>query len=320
MNLELLFKYLFGHSTGTVSLSEALSSNVILIILLVLISFATVGALYGVGTKIFGKKDAWKAVVPFYNFFVLFKSVDLNPYLSIPICLPVIGLIPLGIFNFTLPRSFGQKTNFCVLAIFFPAVIMFMLGYDKKYEYEYIKGKNVPFKDDFRTVMPEDLPKSTNGAPVPAGSLVSRSAAVAAEQAEKLRREQEEKAKKEAELKKQKEEEEKAKKQAAEEAIDVFADEKQNFGPSSAAIKFQFSTGKFNSAKEVSGEAARAVNEVREAQLRQSETTTTQTVQPAVATSSQSTEDPDAARRAATASINLRTTPAQPSVPTPPAQ
>jgi hypothetical protein len=192
---------------------------------------------------------------------LLFRAVDLNPYFAIATIIPGIGIIPYAIFSFLIPKAFAQKSDMQILSIFFPYVTFNMLGFDKKYEYQYVKGKNVAFKNEFRTVMPEDLTKdaltpasAVNGAAVSSiaqESAISRAASAAAEQ-NRLIIEEQEKAAAAEEAKKKAEEE--AKKKEASKAktedykYDIFSSEKDN-GPESASLNISFNivNGKFKS-------------------------------------------------------------------------
>ena len=264
MNLDLIFQLFTDneYSANKPSLETVLTENLILIFLVLIIIIAIVVGKYAIGEKIFGKGKGWKAIIPFYGFFELFRAVDLNPFLSIIIIVPIIGLIPLAIFSFTMPKAFGAKKDLQILSIFVPFITYNMIGFDKQYEYQYVKGKNIAFKNEFRTVMPEDL---SSDALMPSGAVsgaaispmfakqseISRAASAAAEQTRLIREEQEKQEKAEAEKKAAEEAKKKAAKQNPDDFdYDIFDNkENENVGPESSNIDFNFKlvNGRFKS-------------------------------------------------------------------------
>lgn len=265
MNFDIIIKFITGginHDPTTPALSQVLSSNVVLIIILSLLLIALTVGKYAIAMKMLGKKKAWQSLIPIYGLMLLFRLVDLNPYLAIAIIVPGVGLIPYGIFCFFIPKAFGQKIDKQILAVFFPYVMFNIIGFDEKYEFQYVKGKNVAFKNEFRTVMPEDLSKealmptdAVNGAAVASmiakESVISRAASAAAEQTRKIIEEQERIAAEEARKKKEEEEAKKAAKNKPEDfKYDIF-DNNEDLGPEAASLGIEFNVvnGKFQSAK-----------------------------------------------------------------------
>lgn len=272
MDFDIIIKFITGglnHDPTTPKFDKVMSNNVVLIVILSIILIALIVGKYMIATKMLGKKKAWKSLIPFYGLMSLFKLVDLNPYFAIAVYIPIIGIIPYALFSFGIPKAFGQKTDMQVLSIFFPYVIFNMLGFDKKYEFQYVKGKNVAFKDEFRTVMPEDLAKdaltpadAVNGAAITSmvakESMISRAASAAAEQTRLIREEQEKAAAEEARKKKEEEEAKKAEKNKPEDFnYDIF-DSKTETGPEAASlgISFNMVNGRFQSATAASAPAA----------------------------------------------------------------
>ena len=265
MNFDLIFKFFTSseYDTSRPTLGAVIGSNAALVAFITIIILAVEVGKYALGIKIYGKDKAYKAIIPVYGLMQLFKSVDLNPYLAIVSYIPVVGIIPFSIFSFYVPKAFGQKIDYQVLSIFAPYAIFNMLGFDPKYEFQYVKGKNVAFKDEFRTVMPEDLSgdaltpaAAVKGAAVSTmaakESMVSRAASAAAEQTRIIREEQErveqEEAKKQAEAEAAK----KAAKQKTEDFnYNIFDNSTEaQSGPEAASlgIDFKMMNGRFQSA------------------------------------------------------------------------
>lgn len=263
MDLQLLNSFFLSSDTyeKRPSFAAVIEGNMVLVAVLAIWIILSIIGLYGIGTKIWGKKDAYKAIIPFYNFFKLFEAVELNPFLSIIVWIPIIGIVPLAVFHFFLAKAFGLNVTYQIISIIFPQIIYLMLGFDKKYEYQYIKGKNVAFADDFKTIMPEEL---TRDALTPAGAVngaavsgmtakesdIARASAAAMEQNAKLYAEIAAKKKAEADKKAAEEAARKAAKLSDSDLnYDIFDEEKENYGPESVSLNFKVQTigGKFQS-------------------------------------------------------------------------
>ena len=261
MNYKLIEDYITGnlqHKPNTPTLDAVISANMAMLIFSLLIVIALVVGKYAIATKILGKKDALKSLIPFYGLMLLFRGVDLNPWLAITCFIPFIGIIPYAIFCFYVPKAFGLPMAYQVSTVFVPYVMFNVFGFDKKYEYQYIKGKNVAFKNEFRTVMPEDMTtpaSAVNGAAVGSivakESMISRAASAAAEQTRIIREEQERQAEEEARKKAEEEAKKKAdetKKKTEEFNYDIFSS--KSVGPESASLNISFNivNGRFQSA------------------------------------------------------------------------
>lgn len=188
-----------SYSDGALTFLDVVQRNAGVLLLLLFLSLVALVGLVLVWRKIYGKDKLWRALVPFYNLFQLFRSIDLNPYLSIAVFLPFVGLVPLALFNFYLPRAFGLKgIVYSLAAVCFPWLMLLILGVDKKYEFQYVKGKNVPFKDSFRIPVPGESgydAASTPNEVGAVGSQISQAAALNMARNEELRREAAERAK-----------------------------------------------------------------------------------------------------------------------------
>lgn len=152
MNFQKIYDYFFSNNymTKMPSLGEVLASNIITLLLLLIVL-----GLYIVGKvlllkKIYGEKKMWQGAIPVLGLMELYDAVELNKLFAISILIPVIGLIPYFIFCYKLPAAFGEKQPaFPYLTIFFSPIIMLMLATDQKYEYQYVRGKNIPFQGAF---------------------------------------------------------------------------------------------------------------------------------------------------------------------------
>lgn len=152
MNFQKIYDYFFSNNymTKMPSLGEVLASNIItLLLLLIVLGLYIVGKVL-LMKKIYGEKKMWQGAIPVLSLMKLYDAVELNKLFAISILIPVLGLIPYFIFCYKLPAAFGEKQPaFPFLTIFFSPIIMLMLATDQKYEYQYVRGKNVPFQGAF---------------------------------------------------------------------------------------------------------------------------------------------------------------------------
>lgn len=152
MNFQKIYDYFFSNNymTKMPSLGEVLASNIItLLLLLIVLGLYIVGKVL-LMKKIYGEKKMWQGAIPVLGLMKLYDAVELNKLFAISILIPVLGLIPYFIFCYKLPAAFGEKQPaFPYLTIFFSPIIMLMLATDQKYEYQYVRGKNIPFQGAF---------------------------------------------------------------------------------------------------------------------------------------------------------------------------
>ena len=152
MNFQKIYDYFFSNNymTKMPSFGEVLASNVITLLLLLIILGLYVAGKVLLMKKIYGEKKMWQGAIPVLGLMKLYDAVELNKLFAISILIPVLGLIPYFIFCYKLPAAFGEKQPaFPYLTIFFSPIIMLMLATDQKYEYQYVRGKNVPFQGTF---------------------------------------------------------------------------------------------------------------------------------------------------------------------------
>ena len=152
MNLQKIYDYFFSNNyvTKMPTFSEVLASNIITLLLLLIALGLYIAGKVLLMKKIYGEKKMWQGAIPVLGLMKLYDAVELNKLFAISILIPVIGLIPYFIFCYKLPAAFGEKQPaFPFLTIFFSPIIMLMLATDQKYEYQYVRGKNVPFQGAF---------------------------------------------------------------------------------------------------------------------------------------------------------------------------
>lgn len=152
MNLQKIYDYFFSNNymTKMPTFGEVLASNVITLLLLLIILGLYIAGKVLLLKKIYGEKKMWQGAIPVLGLMKLYDAVELNKLFAISILIPVLGLIPYFIFCYKLPAAFGEKQPaFPYLTIFFSPIIMLMLATDQKYEYQYVRGKNIPFQGAF---------------------------------------------------------------------------------------------------------------------------------------------------------------------------
>lgn len=152
MNFQKIYDYFFSNNymTKMPTFGEVLASNLITLLLLLIILGLYIAGKVLLMKKIYGEKKMWQGIIPVLGLMKLYDAVELNKLFAISILIPVLGLIPYFIFCYKLPAAFGEKQPaFPYLTIFFSPIIMLMLATDQKYEYQYVRGKNVPFQGAF---------------------------------------------------------------------------------------------------------------------------------------------------------------------------
>ena len=152
MNFQKIYDYFFSNNymTKMPTFGEVLASNVITLFLLLIILGLYIAGKVLLMKKIYGEKKMWQGAIPVLGLMKLYDAVELNKLFAISILIPVLGLIPYFIFCYKLPAAFGEKQPaFPYLTIFFSPIIMLMLATDQKYEYQYVRGKNIPFQGSF---------------------------------------------------------------------------------------------------------------------------------------------------------------------------
>ena len=262
MNLDsiLLFFTTGAFDPTHPTLGQVLAANLGLVFALLFFFITLEIGRYLVGIKIFGKQKAYKAIIPVYGLMQLFYAINLKSWLALICYLPIVGLIPFAIFSFLLPKAFATPISIQILTLLFPWLGFNLIGFDKKYEFQYQKGKNVAFKNEFRTVMPEELSPAVtgdsatsaqNGTLLANASMISCAASAAAEQTRVMLEQQEQAAQLEAMQKKQAEEAaKKAEKHKAEEfKYDIFdSNSKEEKESSVLDFEFRMVNGRFQSA------------------------------------------------------------------------
>ena len=163
MNFQKIYDYFFSNNymTKMPTFGEVLASNIITLLLLLIILGLYIAGKVLLMKKIYGEKKMWQGAIPVLGLMKLYDAVELNKLFAISILIPVIGLIPYFIFCYKLPAAFGEKQPaFPYLTIFFSPIIMLMLATDQKYEYQYVRGKNVPFQGAFALNSAQTAPEA----------------------------------------------------------------------------------------------------------------------------------------------------------------
>ena len=152
-----------------------------IIIALVVLYVIYVAACWFVFKK--AKYEPWKALIPVYNWFIMFQIIGYNKWLSLLMLVPVVNIGFYVWMCLGLAKAFSQKEGFAIGLMVLNPVFMWFLAMGKQYEYAYAKGKQIPFADAFKspTAQPEQpakpeqpaqqpaqpAPESTQPAPVP---------------------------------------------------------------------------------------------------------------------------------------------------------
>ena len=169
MNFQKIYDYFLSNNymTKMPTFGEVLASNLITLLLLLIILGLYIAGKVLLMKKIYGEKKMWQGAIPVLGLMKLYDAVELNKLFAISILIPVLGLIPYFIFCYKLPAAFGEKQPaFPYLTIFFSPIIMLMLATNQKYEYQYVRGKNVPFQGAFALNRAQTAPTEAPAQPV----------------------------------------------------------------------------------------------------------------------------------------------------------
>jgi hypothetical protein len=74
-------------------------------------------------------EDGWKAIIPFYNLYVLLKIVGREGWWLILFFIPIVNFVVWILVSIDLAKSFGQSGWFAVGLIFLPFVFAVILGF-----------------------------------------------------------------------------------------------------------------------------------------------------------------------------------------------
>lgn len=83
--------------------------------------------------KIFIKagEKGYKAIIPFYNLYILFKIAFKDGSIAFSLLIPVIWIGMIFVVNYKLARSFGKSKLFSILTSLLPPLFYLIIGFDK---------------------------------------------------------------------------------------------------------------------------------------------------------------------------------------------
>ena len=74
-------------------------------------------------------EPGWKAIVPFYNMYMLVKIADGKGIKFLLFLIPIVGFVYDIIFSIRLAKAFGKGTGFGIGLFFLPNVFSLILGF-----------------------------------------------------------------------------------------------------------------------------------------------------------------------------------------------
>ena len=74
--------------------------------------------------------EGWKAIIPFYNMYLLYKLSWGNGWLFLITCIPCVGFIFNIIVSIKTAKAFGKGTGFGIGLWLVPCVFYMILGFD----------------------------------------------------------------------------------------------------------------------------------------------------------------------------------------------
>ena len=81
--------------------------------------------------KMFKKagEAGWKALIPFYNTYILCKIVDGKGIKFLLLLIPIVNIVYLILLDIRMAKAFGKGTGFIIGLIFLPNIFYLILGF-----------------------------------------------------------------------------------------------------------------------------------------------------------------------------------------------
>lgn len=114
--------------------------------------------------KIFEKagEAGWKSIIPFYNYYILFKIVWGNGLLFLLMFIPFVNFIIAIILEVKLAKAYGQSGGFAVGLIFLPNIFTLILAFGSS---QYVGPNGIPANNGFGYGQPGYGPQNFNQQP-----------------------------------------------------------------------------------------------------------------------------------------------------------
>lgn len=114
--------------------------------------------------KIFEKagEAGWKSIIPFYNYYILFKIAWGNGLLFLLMFIPFVNFIIAIILEVKLAKAYGQSGGFAVGLIFLPNIFTLILGFGSA---QYVGPNGIPANNGFGYGQPGYGPQNFNQQP-----------------------------------------------------------------------------------------------------------------------------------------------------------
>jgi len=86
-------------------------------------------------------QEGWKAIIPFYNLYILLQIVGREGWWLILFFIPIVNIVVYVVVSLDLAKSFGRSGWFAVGLIFLPVICPLILGFgDARYVGPAAKG------------------------------------------------------------------------------------------------------------------------------------------------------------------------------------
>ena len=114
--------------------------------------------------KIFEKagEAGWKSIIPFYNYYILFKIAWGNGLLFLLMFIPFVNFIIAIILEVKLAKAYGQSGGFAVGLIFLPNIFTLILAFGSS---QYVGPNGIPANNGFGYGQPGYGPQNFNQQP-----------------------------------------------------------------------------------------------------------------------------------------------------------
>lgn len=116
-----------------------IGAGITIFIWLIMFGVALVVTVFGIycNVRIYQKAgyEWWKAIVPYYNLYIMTEFTIGNGWWFLLMFVPVVGIILTYVMFYRLAMCFGKSTLFGIGMIFIPIVFLAILAFEKENTY-----------------------------------------------------------------------------------------------------------------------------------------------------------------------------------------
>ncbi|MBQ7140945.1 MAG: signal peptidase I [Bacilli bacterium] len=146
-----MFKDIFmnkNYFSSTETFNKFLILLIVVLIVLIILTIVAKWKIYETANQ-----KGYSSIIPFYNYIILLKIVELPSWYIILLILPIINIIPFLQVNTRLSRKFGLGIGFGIGLTILPIIFFPILAFDN---YNYLPNFEKVGKKDFNSDFLDD--------------------------------------------------------------------------------------------------------------------------------------------------------------------